>query len=181
MSLSPLLHSSIYCTLQKPIQERQIKCCGSQQVLVGLMWRVITFHYSLDSLVYFLGRVSGRWKLHLVLLSSLGGQLWAKSSRLIISRGGVFTLVNWCCLCKKREETVNHLLIHCEFTSEIWHMVLTLFEVLWAMPSNILELLYYWKTQGWGQSKEAIWKVIPPLLMWSILRKKLASIWGSWV
>jgi hypothetical protein len=40
-----------------------------------------------------------------------------------------FALVNWCCLCKKSEETVNHLLIHCKFTSEIWHLLLTLFGV----------------------------------------------------
>ena len=25
-------------------------------------------------------------------------------------------LVNWYCLCKKSEETINHPLIHCEFT-----------------------------------------------------------------
>jgi hypothetical protein len=50
------------------------------------------------------------------------------------------TLVNWCCLCKKSEETVNHLLIHCEFTSELWHLVLGLFGFSWVMPGNILEL-----------------------------------------
>jgi hypothetical protein len=65
-------------------------------------------------------------------------------------------LVNWCCLSKKNKETVNHLLIHCEFTSEIWHLVLNLFEVSWVMPSNILELFHYWKTQGLGHSKKAI-------------------------
>jgi hypothetical protein len=39
------------------------------------------------------------------------------------------------------------------------------------MPSNIVELLQCWKTQGRGKSKEAIWKVIPTLLMWSIWRE----------
>jgi hypothetical protein len=29
------------------------------------------------------------------------------------------------------------------------------------MPSNILKLLHYWKTQRLGHPKEAIWKVIP--------------------
>jgi hypothetical protein len=51
-----------------------------------------------------------------------------------------FTLVNWCHVCKKNEETVNHL-IHCEYTSDLWHLVLNLFEILSAMPSNILKLL----------------------------------------
>jgi hypothetical protein len=40
------------------------------------------------------------------------------------------------------------------------------------MPSNIIELLQCWKTQGRGQSKEAIQKVIPTLLMWIILRER---------
>jgi hypothetical protein len=82
------------------------------------------------------------------------------------------TLVNWCCLCKKSEETVNYFLIHCEFTSEIWHLVLTFFGVLWVMSSNVVELLQCWKTQGQGQSNEAIWKVIPTLLMQSIWRER---------
>jgi hypothetical protein len=71
------------------------------------------------------------------------------------------TLVNWCCLCKKSEETINHIFICCEFTSEIWYLVLTLFGVSWVMPCNILELLHCWKTQGRKQSKEAIWKSHP--------------------
>ena len=66
-----------------------------------------------------------------------------------------FVLVNLCCLCNNNEETINHLLIHCEYTSDLWPLVLNLFGVLWALPSNILELLYFWKTQGWGHSQEA--------------------------
>jgi hypothetical protein len=85
-----------------------------------------------------------------------------------LSRQGL-TLVNWCCLCKKSEEIVNHLLIHCEFTSEIWHLVLVLFGVSWAMFGNILELLKCWKMQGQRQFTEAIWKVI---LVWSIWRER---------
>jgi hypothetical protein len=82
------------------------------------------------------------------------------------------TLLNWCCLCKKSEETVNHILIHCEFTKEMWHFDLILFGVSWVMPSNILELVQCWKMQGQSQSNEAIWKVIPTLLMWSIWRER---------
>jgi hypothetical protein len=81
-------------------------------------------------------------------------------------------LVNWCCLCKKSEETVNNLLLHCEFTRELWHLVLFLFGVLWIMSGTIVELLQCWKTQGRRQSKEAIWKVIPSLLMWTICRER---------
>jgi len=118
-SLSPFLHSSMFYTHWKSIRERQIKCCGPQHVIIGLKWRAITIHYSLESLHFFLGRLFGGW------------QHWVKSSRLIS-----LTLVNWCCLCKKSWETLNHLLIHCEFTSRIWHFF-TLFGILWVMPSNM--------------------------------------------
>lgn len=33
-------------------------------------------------------------------------------------------------------------LIHCEYTTDFWHLVLNLFRASWVMPSNILELLY---------------------------------------
>ena len=33
---------------------------------------------------------------------------------------------------KEQGETANHILIHCEFRSEIWHLVLILFGVLWS-------------------------------------------------
>jgi hypothetical protein len=50
---------------------------------------------------------------------------------------GFLTLVK-SCLCKKSEETVNHLLIHYEFTCEIWHLILILFVASWVMAGNIL-------------------------------------------
>ena len=40
-------------------------------------------------------------------------------------RRRAFTLVNWFCLCKNKkiinEETVNHILIHYEYTCDFWH------------------------------------------------------------
>ena len=42
-----------------------------------------------------------------------------------------FTLVNWCCLSKKNEEIVNHLLLHfVSTTSDLWPLVLNLFGVV---------------------------------------------------
>ena len=47
-----------------------------------------------------------------------------------------------------------------------------LIQVSWFMPCNVVELLQCWKTQGWGQSKTVIWKVISTLLMWSIWKER---------
>jgi hypothetical protein len=38
-------------------------------------------------------------------------------------------LVSWCCLCKGDGQSVDHLLLHCPFSREIWDMVLALFWV----------------------------------------------------
>jgi len=43
-----------------------------QLVTTGLKWRAITILYNLEGLPFSLGRVFERWRLHPVLLSSLG-------------------------------------------------------------------------------------------------------------
>uniref|UniRef100_A0A2N9G1C3 Reverse transcriptase domain-containing protein n=1 Tax=Fagus sylvatica TaxID=28930 RepID=A0A2N9G1C3_FAGSY len=36
-------------------------------------------------------------------------------------------LLSWCCLCKVDGETVDHLLLHCPFSREVWDMIFALF------------------------------------------------------
>ena len=43
-------------------------------------------------------------------------------------------VIDWCYMCKKSEESVNHLLLHCPIAYELWSMVWTLFGLLWVMP-----------------------------------------------
>jgi len=61
--------------------------------------------------------------------------------------------------------TINHLLQHCEYATDIMRLVLNNFGVTQVMPYNILQLLHCWKFRGQGHPREAIWKVIPTLLM----------------
>uniref|UniRef100_A0A2N9HRV7 Kinesin motor domain-containing protein n=1 Tax=Fagus sylvatica TaxID=28930 RepID=A0A2N9HRV7_FAGSY len=53
-------------------------------------------------------------------------------------------VLDWCCMCKKGAESVEHLLLHCPFAGEIWSMVFGLFGVVWVMRT-ILELLDCWQ------------------------------------
>jgi hypothetical protein len=55
---------------------------------------------------------------------------------------------------------------------DIWHLVLMSFGVSWVTPGNVPQLLHCWKFLGHGYPREAIWKVIPALLMWSIWRER---------
>ena len=52
------------------------------------------------------------------------------------ARGGILTidnlvknlpLVNWCCLCQRDEETVDHLLFYCKFAHALWSEVFLMF------------------------------------------------------
>ena len=55
------------------------------------------------------------------------------------TRGGILTidnnvkknlpLVNWCCLCRCDEETMDHLLLHCKFAYALWSEVHIMFGV----------------------------------------------------
>jgi hypothetical protein len=42
--------------------------------------------------------------------------------------------IEWCCLCKKSGESIDHLLLHCEITRDLWSYILILFGVEWVMP-----------------------------------------------
>lgn len=45
-------------------------------------------------------------------------------------------LANRCILCKKVEETVNHLFIHCDVAWSLCLLTFNLFGIKWVLPSN---------------------------------------------
>jgi hypothetical protein len=77
-------------------------------------------------------------------------------------------VIEWCCMCKKSGETIDHLLLHCEVAHDLWSHILTFFEVEWVMPQTMLELLTSWGASvGYGPAKEA-WRLVPLCLMWCV-------------
>jgi hypothetical protein len=49
-------------------------------------------------------------------------------------------VVDWCCMCKKSGESIDHLL-HCEIARELWRSIFQLFGVAWIVPRGVRELL----------------------------------------
>lgn len=45
-------------------------------------------------------------------------------------------------MCKYDEETISHLLIHCEVVHDLWSLILHLFKVEWVLSQKVEELLY---------------------------------------
>ena len=59
-------------------------------------------------------------------------------------------LVNWCCMCREDEETIDHLFLHCKVANELWDLVLSLFGMHWVMPRRVVDLLACWQGGlGW--------------------------------
>jgi hypothetical protein len=56
-------------------------------------------------------------------------------------------VVEWCCICKKNGESIDHLRFHCDVALVVWSSFYSLFGVEWVMPRRMLDLL-----SGWGTS-----------------------------
>jgi hypothetical protein len=55
--------------------------------------------------------------------------------------------VDWCSLCKKSGESIDHLLIHCEVARELWILIFYFFGVELVMPKRVIALLAGWRGQ----------------------------------
>jgi len=44
-------------------------------------------------------------------------------------------VVNWCYMCKKSGESVDHLLLQCEMSRALWNSIFSLVGLAWVVPS----------------------------------------------
>jgi hypothetical protein len=49
-------------------------------------------------------------------------------------------VVDWCCMCKKSGESMDHLLLHCEITSALWNSLFSCVGVARVMPSRVVDI-----------------------------------------
>jgi hypothetical protein len=56
-------------------------------------------------------------------------------------------VVDWCCMCKKSGEMVDHLLLHCEVARALWNSVFGLCGLEWVMPQHVVDLYASWRGQ----------------------------------
>ena len=54
---------------------------------------------------------------------------------------------DWCYMCKRRGESVDHLLLHCLIASELWSLVFCLFGIHCVMPYKVIELFESWTSK----------------------------------
>jgi hypothetical protein len=106
--------------------------------------------------------------------------VWSAALGKILTRDNLgkrnVIVIEWCCLCKKSGESIDHLLFHYEVTQDILSYILILFGVEWIIPQTALELLKSWRAAiGCGHAKE-IWRLAPLCLLWCIWREQNARL-----
>jgi hypothetical protein len=55
-------------------------------------------------------------------------------------------VVDWCCVCNKSGETIDHYLLYCKLASALWNLF-GLFGIEWVMPQRVVDHLACWRGQ----------------------------------
>ena len=71
-------------------------------------------------------------------------------------------------MCKRCGESVDHVLLHCPTTYELWSMVFCLFGIYWVMPYKVSEVLSSWQGKFGRHRNIALWRFVPHCLFWSL-------------
>jgi hypothetical protein len=80
-------------------------------------------------------------------------------------------VVNRCWLCEMEGESVDHLLLHCAATRDLWNAFFAQFGLCWVMPRSVKEALASWWTAGRTRSA-VVWKMVPHCILWCIWRER---------
>jgi hypothetical protein len=72
----------------------------------------------------------------------------------LVALGNIFTVdnlrkhhvivVDWCYMCKRNGESVDHLLFHCEVACTILNVFFNRFGLSWVMPRQVVDLFACW-------------------------------------
>ncbi|WMV27348.1 hypothetical protein MTR67_020733 [Solanum verrucosum] len=77
-------------------------------------------------------------------------------------------LCSRCFLCEEQGETVNHLFLHCKWTTQLCQMFTNMREIKWVKPGRIKEVLKCWNRDGNAGRKEERWKMVPSCIWWTV-------------
>ena len=81
-------------------------------------------------------------------------------------------ILDWCFMCKRSRELVNHLLLNCPIAFELWSMVWSLFGVIWVMPQIVADLFTSWQGPFGRQHNIDLWRAVPHCVLWCLWRER---------
>ena len=84
-----------------------------------------------------------------------------------LKRRGI-PLVNRCFLCEEKEETIDHLLIHCLRAKMLWDLLLAITDANWVFPHTVRQLLLAWQSASVGKKRKRVWMAAPLCIFWTL-------------
>ena len=84
-----------------------------------------------------------------------------------LKRRGI-PLVNRCFLCEEKEETIDHLLIHCSRAKMLWDLLLAITDANWVFPRTVRQLLLAWQSASVGKKWKRVWMATPLCIFWTL-------------
>ncbi|XP_059428544.1 uncharacterized protein LOC132162314 [Corylus avellana] len=76
-------------------------------------------------------------------------------------------VINRCGMCKVDEESIDHLLLHCECAQFLWNAFFSRFRLAWVMPRGVINLFQCW-WMGGRPSSAIVWKMAPLCILWCL-------------
>ena len=80
-------------------------------------------------------------------------------------------VLDWCYMCKRFGESVDHLLLLCPIAWELWSLVFCLFGIHWVMPHIVLEF-ESWQGKFVRHRNIDVWTLVPYCLIWCIWHER---------
>ena len=85
---------------------------------------------------------------------------WGKVLTLDQLKKRGWTLANRSFFCCEKEESIDHILIHCTKTRVLWELLFALFGVMWVLPYSVRDTLLGWHGINMGK-KHKVWMATP--------------------
>jgi hypothetical protein len=68
-------------------------------------------------------------------------------------------------MCKRSEESVDHLLLHCEIAMALWNTFFSCIGLAWVMPRQVVDFFVCWRGSCGSLQSAVVWKMVLSSLM----------------
>ena len=117
---------------------------------------------------------SAIWKVYVQPRVSFFGweAIWGKTLTLDQLQKRGWALANKCYLCQRYEESIDHILLHCEKARTLWALLCSMFGVQWVLPATIKETLIGWNGSFVGKKRKGVRRASHLCLFWAVWKAR---------
>ncbi|XP_059070798.1 uncharacterized protein LOC131860404 [Cryptomeria japonica] len=77
-----------------------------------------------------------------------------------------------CSLCEKVEESINHLLLTCEYSYNCWSWLRKQLNWYSPIPDSVIAMFQAWPIMNKGYIYEGLWVAAPSMLVWELWKER---------